>query len=91
MNNKIQETMEHGAEEFMKEFGSELGHESGYATTVQPRDIEEYQDWLKSHQKALLEAVLEEVKEAEEEQDGIYINTIDIDIVETIINKAIGV
>lgn len=42
-----EKSVEEIVEEFEKEFSSELGHECGYATTVQPRDIEEYKDWLR--------------------------------------------
>jgi len=59
--NKIKQAMEAGVEEFVKEYSAELGFEDGFSTTVQPRYIEEYVDWLKSHQHTLIDAVVEEV------------------------------
>lgn len=91
--NKITQTKEEGIQKFDREFGTELGYETGYATTVQPRDIEEYQEWLKAHQNTLLQAVLDEVKgRIEDGEDTILaIKNAERRDIATLINKGIGV
>ena len=104
MSNKIQETMERGVEEFNEKYCTPPKEASFITTDMFKNNKDILLPWLKAHQTALLEAVLEEVEnEAHKKGHASYSMqnanheyvTISIDelrtILKTIINKAIGV